>query len=44
VFLMQNEKTVVAVKPDGIQRHLVGEVIKRFEQRGLKLVACKLCV
>ena len=43
VFLMQNEKTVVAVKPDGIQRHLVGEVIKRFEQRGLKLVACKLC-
>jgi len=41
---MRNERTVVAVKPDGIQRHLMGEVIKRFEQRGLKLVACKLAV
>lgn len=29
------------IKPDGIQRGLVGEIIKRFEQRGLKLVAAK---
>ncbi len=41
---MKNERTVVAVKPDGIQRHLIGEVIRRFEQRGLKLIACKLAV
>jgi len=44
VIYVKNEKTLVAVKPDGIQRHLIGEVIKRFEQRGLKLIACKLAV
>ena len=31
------------VKPDGVQRGLVGEIIKRFEQRGYKLVALKMC-
>ncbi|XP_053551271.1 nucleoside diphosphate kinase, mitochondrial [Bombina bombina] len=36
------ERTLVAVKPDGVQRRLVGEVIKRFEQRGFKLVGLKL--
>ena len=41
---MQKEKTVIAVKPDGIQRQLIGEVISRFERCGLKLVACKLSV
>jgi nucleoside diphosphate kinase len=29
------------VKPDGVQRALVGEIIKRFEQKGFKLVAMK---
>ena len=29
------------VKPDGVQRGLVGDIIKRFEQRGFKLVAMK---
>lgn len=29
------------VKPDGVQRGLVGEIIKRFEQKGFKLVAMK---
>ena len=29
------------VKPDGVQRGLVGEIIKRFEQKGYKLVALK---
>ena len=33
------ERTFVMVKPDGVQRGLVGEVVSRFEQRGLKLVA-----
>jgi len=36
------EKTLVLVKPDGVQRGLVGEIIKRFEQRGLKIVALKM--
>ncbi len=41
---MKKEKTLVIVKPDGIQRSLVGEIIKRFEKVGLKMVACKLMV
>ena len=36
------ERTFLAVKPDGVQRGLVGDIIKRFEQRGYKLVAGKL--
>ena len=40
----KTEKTFVAVKPDGIQRSLVGEMISRFEKVGLKLVAVKMLV
>lgn len=36
------EKTLVLVKPDGIQRGLVGEIMSRLEKRGLKLIAAKL--
>lgn len=36
------ERTYIMIKPDGIQRGLIGEVIKRFEQKGLKLIAMKL--
>lgn len=36
------EKTLVLIKPDGVQRGLVGEVISRLERRGLKLSAMKL--
>lgn len=36
------ERTLVLVKPDGVQRGLVGEVVSRLERRGLKLVAMKL--
>jgi nucleoside-diphosphate kinase len=35
------EKTLVLVKPDGVQRGLIGEVISRLERRGLRLVAAK---
>nr|AFM90703.1 nucleoside diphosphate kinase-like protein [Callorhinchus milii] len=35
------EGTFIAIKPDGVQRGLVGEIIKRFEQKGFKLVAMK---
>ena len=36
------ERTLVLVKPDGVRRGLIGEVINRLEQRGLKLVGMKL--
>ncbi|MBW2967662.1 nucleoside-diphosphate kinase [Candidatus Woesearchaeota archaeon] len=36
------EKTFVAIKPDGVQRCLVGEIISRFERCGLKIVAMKM--
>ncbi|XP_018416939.1 PREDICTED: nucleoside diphosphate kinase, mitochondrial isoform X1 [Nanorana parkeri] len=36
------ERTLIAVKPDGVQRRLVGEIVKRFEQRGFKLVGMKM--
>lgn len=37
----RRERTYIMVKPDGVQRGLVGEIIKRFEQKGFKLVALK---
>ncbi len=36
------ERTLVLVKPDGVQRGLIGEVISRLERRGLRLVAARL--
>ncbi|ABB15304.1 nucleoside-diphosphate kinase [Carboxydothermus hydrogenoformans] len=36
------ERTFIMVKPDGVQRGLVGEIISRFEKRGFKLVGLKL--
>eukprot|EP00056_Hartaetosiga_gracilis_P001487 m.45288 g.45288 ORF g.45288 m.45288 type:complete len:152 (+) comp10662_c0_seq1:2857-3312(+) len=39
---MARERTYIMIKPDGVQRGLVGEIIKRFEQKGFKLVALKL--
>ncbi|MFB4169218.1 nucleoside-diphosphate kinase [Virgibacillus sp. JSM 102003] len=36
------EKTFLMVKPDGVQRNLVGEIINRFESKGFKLVGAKL--
>ena len=39
---LPTEHTFVMVKPDGVMRGLVGEVIKRLEQRGLKVVAMKM--
>ncbi|KAG2455329.1 NDKM protein, partial [Polypterus senegalus] len=35
------ERTLIAVKPDGVQKRLIGQIIQRFEQRGFKLVAMK---
>lgn len=36
------EKSLVLVKPDGIQRGLIGEIISRFERKGLKLIGVKM--
>lgn len=36
------ERTFVMLKPDAVQRGLVGEIIQRFERRGLKIVAIKM--
>ena len=36
------ERTFIMIKPDGVQRNLVGEVIRRFETKGFKLVGLKL--
>mmetsp|Transcript_5398 Transcript_5398/g.16118 ORF Transcript_5398/g.16118 Transcript_5398/m.16118 type:complete len:152 (-) Transcript_5398:209-664(-) len=38
------ERTYIMVKPDGVQRGLIGEILKRFEQKGYKLVALKLAM
>ncbi len=38
------ERTLVMVKPDGVQRSLIGEIIKRYENAGFKLVATKMVV
>jgi nucleoside-diphosphate kinase len=40
----KKERTLVIIKPDGVQRSLIGEVIKRYEQVGLKLVGLKMTV
>ncbi len=39
---MKKERTLVVVKPDGIQRSLIGEIISRYERAGLKLVGMKM--
>jgi nucleoside-diphosphate kinase len=36
------QRTLVLIKPDGVQRGLIGEIIKRFENRGLQLIAMDL--
>ena len=35
------ERTLIIIKPDAVQRHLVGEIISRLEKKGLKIVAAK---
>lgn len=38
------ERTLIIIKPDGIQRHLAGLIIARFEAKGLKLIATKFMI
>jgi nucleoside-diphosphate kinase len=39
---LKKERTLVIIKPDGVQRTLIGEIVGRFERVGLKLVAMKM--
>jgi nucleoside-diphosphate kinase len=40
----KDERTLVVIKPDGVQRGLIGEIVKRYEEVGLKLVGMKMVV
>ena len=40
--MLSEERTFVAIKPDGVQRGLIGEVVSRFERKGFKVLAMKL--
>lgn len=40
----KHEKTLVIIKPDGIQRSLIGEIIRRYERTGLKLLSLKMVI
>ena len=39
---MEKERTLVLIKPDGIVRNLIGKIISRFEDAGLKIVGMKM--
>merc|ERR1712170_222066 len=39
----KDERTFIMIKPDGVQRGLVGLIVQRFEQKGYQLQAMKLC-
>lgn len=39
---LKEEKTLILIKPDGVKRGLTGEIIRRIEQRGLKIIALKM--
>ncbi|MBR1460701.1 nucleoside-diphosphate kinase [bacterium] len=40
--MTERERTFVAIKPDGVQRGLIGDIVKRFEQKGYKISAMKM--
>lgn len=41
---LNKERTLVIIKPDGVQRSLIGEIIRRYERSGLKLVALRMVI
>lgn len=41
-MVAQKERTFIMIKPDGVQRGLVGRILNRFEDKGFKLVALKM--
>ncbi|KAK6158436.1 hypothetical protein DH2020_005750 [Rehmannia glutinosa] len=43
-YAAEMERTFIAIKPDGVQRALISEIISRFERKGFKLVAIKIVI
>ncbi|KAL3652782.1 Nucleoside diphosphate kinase 4, chloroplastic [Castilleja foliolosa] len=43
-YAAELERTFIAIKPDGVQRGLISEIISRFERKGFKLVAVKIVI
>lgn len=43
-MIQPREKTLVLIKPDGVQRSLIGEILRRYERTGLKLTALKFFI
>lgn len=41
---LSKERTLIVIKPDGVQRSLIGEIVKRYERSGLKLVGLKMII
>lgn len=41
---LKEERTLVIIKPDGVQRSLIGEIIRRYERSGLKLIGLKMVI
>jgi len=41
---VKKQRSLVIIKPDGVQRSLIGEIIKRYEQSGLKMIAMKMVI
>ncbi|MDP2705658.1 MAG: nucleoside-diphosphate kinase [bacterium] len=41
---LKEERTLVIIKPDGVQRSLIGEIIRRYERSGLKMTALKMLI
>jgi nucleoside-diphosphate kinase len=39
----QKERTFIMIKPDGVQRGLIGKIVQRFEKKGFKMAAMKIC-
>ncbi|PIY59671.1 nucleoside-diphosphate kinase, partial [Candidatus Wolfebacteria bacterium CG_4_10_14_0_8_um_filter_37_11] len=39
---LEQERTIILIKPDGVKRGLIGEIISRIEKRGLKIIALEM--
>jgi nucleoside-diphosphate kinase len=44
MVIVKRERTLVIIKPDGVQRSLIGDIISRYERTGLKMVAAKMVI
>ena len=42
IYPLEKERSYIMIKPDGVQRGMIGKVIEKFEKRGFKLIALKM--